>query len=1382
MKGIRTILCLLGMMSLSFAVSAHAASVGTFTFLSGRVDVTSPGRTARPVQLHDAVRIGDIVRTKSQSRAEITFADGNVLRLAQSTRVEITAYMVGQEETKGSLHLFRGKIQSVVKTGLGRIFGREKRNRYEVHTPTAVCGVRGTNFFTWHTKAGSGAAFKEGRGYAYSTGRPEDVRQIQAGQAMLVVSPFDPPLIRPATPFELEQHFDDTRPEKSAKSDEPQTMAGETPAPVDTDEAKRRIREPDPAGEAKTSLQKAEEETGRTEAETAVSESKKLAQAAETLSQSNPDPTPADGSLFSGTLSLTGLDGGVLSGSLEKTGPSPEDFQGSGEVTISGRYGGPVPAAHAGFLKGTLGDGSAFQGYLGTAISSCRGDFSSLYVSEEGDAGFLYGHFSGSLKSEILSASGLAHRTSALGQTTFPAEEGETLSEALEKNVRYGTDTHLHDTCGDYYRLPVLGSINAGGGFEAGALDPTVRVAELALETPSPGATDHKIGVFGVSTSGGWYANELQLPEWHALYGEKGSGSPYYILGAIHGTDDLQGNLDLATAQPLTYMDTAYLGSMTFWSRGTYLRPERTLSMDSTPYQSAGTGLFDLNPLAFAGRWGVDTGPCPEGSLYHNDEGSMGLAGTDRGLMGGLMSPWDHDASPWFAMGEYSDHGPGGTYLWNTPVEGSDPRDPNRAFSGFSAGLWKRNSHENGFADYGTMTGAALTLYVDSGGAGYLTDLELSGLFYPDLGMWSLSGTWDRRSEEAVPSFTGFGSQNLCAGLWGHYEKQGTLFGHGHGETLFLTTPEGDTTAWGLYNLKLGEGNAFSGKPEADASWSAVAGGSGGFAAGRKGYWLAHTGGTWTATGEVTGDMSGTYLTESHSGNLQGPFWGINTVTDHPDHGSSGTWVGQSIGTFEGQPLLFNGSLEGKLMGMVRETCCCTCLKETGFASGLVGGLGDLWAANRENPAETRFMGVYDQWLDQDAPPVFSMKVQSDDLDDDPMSLCNGEDNTRNSAYYGYLAGRGMEDEKGEGTILALYLDKEGDAGILKGGLGLDAFAGLGMWKGGGTLFPVPLWDDTGYEPAEFRPENLLCTASRKGPMNGHGAFIGSFDDDTAYLGDISWTRYNKEVAALRGPDPSRSVLGVTSLLLGGWFHWGEDMDGDGPMGFNAWHSEFSFEDQHGKSRSILTGDPGSWSDEMITGKGYQAWVNWDAALTGVSGAELKGTFDPNSYTCQAATLWAFMDTNTFINLAGTHAGQQKLADLNIPCVEVGKVSLSGKDPVLDVTMHDVAFFAYSTGHDPRIWATNRVDGTYATQPGTNHTVPLHGGGLSADFQVRKWDSNRWGASIKNGAGTLNRTDIPGSVDVNFSGAAGGSYSEGAFSGTASGIAAPAPLALERVE
>lgn len=209
-------------------LAAQAAPVGTLTHIEGRVDITSPGQAARPANLGDEVYQGDIIRSKSNSKAEITFVDGSILRLAQKTRMKISEYMVQEDSSRGILSLYRGKIQSILKTGIGRLFGHKLRNRYEVHTPTAVVGVRGTNFFAYYLNGKSGAAFKEGQGYVFSANLPEKVVNINAGQAMLVVSPDQPPIIVPATDLEIQKHVQDTAPSEEGEEEGEEEPADET--------------------------------------------------------------------------------------------------------------------------------------------------------------------------------------------------------------------------------------------------------------------------------------------------------------------------------------------------------------------------------------------------------------------------------------------------------------------------------------------------------------------------------------------------------------------------------------------------------------------------------------------------------------------------------------------------------------------------------------------------------------------------------------------------------------------------------------------------------------------------------------------------------------------------------------------------------------------------------------------------------------------------------------------------------------------------------------------------------------------------------------------------------------------------------------------------
>jgi len=65
----------------------------------------------------------------------------------------------------------------------------------------------------------SGAIFKEGRGYGYSVGRPGEVKMIKAGQAMIVISPDQPPVIKPATDLEIEQLVEDTAPPEEGEAE-----------------------------------------------------------------------------------------------------------------------------------------------------------------------------------------------------------------------------------------------------------------------------------------------------------------------------------------------------------------------------------------------------------------------------------------------------------------------------------------------------------------------------------------------------------------------------------------------------------------------------------------------------------------------------------------------------------------------------------------------------------------------------------------------------------------------------------------------------------------------------------------------------------------------------------------------------------------------------------------------------------------------------------------------------------------------------------------------------------------------------------------------------------------------------------------------------------
>lgn len=170
-----------------------APAVGKFAAIEGRVDVLREGALpAVVVKPGDAVYVKDIVRTKSDSKAEIIFDDGIILRISQRSRLDISEYSAG---TKGVLKLPRGKIEAVVpKKTATPASTPPDANRFEVRTPNAVAGARvtGTGFFVFYRRSVSRVAVKKGEVFTNNLKFSKDVVIVGAGM-MTTIMPDKPP-------------------------------------------------------------------------------------------------------------------------------------------------------------------------------------------------------------------------------------------------------------------------------------------------------------------------------------------------------------------------------------------------------------------------------------------------------------------------------------------------------------------------------------------------------------------------------------------------------------------------------------------------------------------------------------------------------------------------------------------------------------------------------------------------------------------------------------------------------------------------------------------------------------------------------------------------------------------------------------------------------------------------------------------------------------------------------------------------------------------------------------------------------------------------------------------------------------------------------------
>ena len=96
---------------------AQADVVGRLTQVEGRVDILRGGQLpATPVKVDDGVQTGDVLRTKSLSKAQITFIDNSILTISPESRIGIEAYMFdsAQKKRNAVVQLFQGLAHVVV--------------------------------------------------------------------------------------------------------------------------------------------------------------------------------------------------------------------------------------------------------------------------------------------------------------------------------------------------------------------------------------------------------------------------------------------------------------------------------------------------------------------------------------------------------------------------------------------------------------------------------------------------------------------------------------------------------------------------------------------------------------------------------------------------------------------------------------------------------------------------------------------------------------------------------------------------------------------------------------------------------------------------------------------------------------------------------------------------------------------------------------------------------------------------------------------------------------------------------------------------------------------------------------------------------------------
>jgi hypothetical protein len=122
------------------AGGARAQTNGKLTQAQGAVYVKTGEDAEQPGKVGATVPGGSRIRTGADGQAEVVFPDGSKMQVRPSTQVALSG--AKRTEQKSSVVLFFGRVWSKVSRSVSG------DTSYEVSTPNAVAGVRGTEFET----------------------------------------------------------------------------------------------------------------------------------------------------------------------------------------------------------------------------------------------------------------------------------------------------------------------------------------------------------------------------------------------------------------------------------------------------------------------------------------------------------------------------------------------------------------------------------------------------------------------------------------------------------------------------------------------------------------------------------------------------------------------------------------------------------------------------------------------------------------------------------------------------------------------------------------------------------------------------------------------------------------------------------------------------------------------------------------------------------------------------------------------------------------------------------------------------------------------------------------------------------------------------------
>ncbi|MCX5815825.1 MAG: FecR domain-containing protein [Proteobacteria bacterium] len=171
-----------------FPAPLLADVVGKFNEIRGDVSLLRAKVTATP-KVGDAVQTKDVVATADKARAKLLLTDDTLLSVGQKSNLEVTEYLLDKNKRSSIVSLKAGAMHAKVEKFL------DPDSKFEVHTPTAVAGARGTEWLTVISE-NPGTTFYalQNAITVFNPALPTQVVTVVAGQFTTVVAGLAPTL------------------------------------------------------------------------------------------------------------------------------------------------------------------------------------------------------------------------------------------------------------------------------------------------------------------------------------------------------------------------------------------------------------------------------------------------------------------------------------------------------------------------------------------------------------------------------------------------------------------------------------------------------------------------------------------------------------------------------------------------------------------------------------------------------------------------------------------------------------------------------------------------------------------------------------------------------------------------------------------------------------------------------------------------------------------------------------------------------------------------------------------------------------------------------------------------------------------------------------